>query len=206
MSKLERFALWGVWGTVVVLVVVMIAIVRQLGFLLGAVRLQGARVGDESLEVGTELGTLSASTLTGDSIEIGLIEAPQDLQLLLSISPGCSSCSALMPGFKRLERLSRPRYRTALVALAGDPEQIDKYVTEYRLQRIPVIHDRALVERLELAVAPYAIVISTRDGRILARGTVNTVAQIEGLQLAAEAKLGSTSEELEEDSHELVES
>jgi hypothetical protein len=87
-------------------------------------------------------------------------EAP--LALAVFTSPGCSLCQALEPSVR---------------LLAADPE--------VELEVFDEQDDAEVWSSLGIPGSPYAVVLG-RDGEVLAKGTFNTLLQLEGLLAAAE--------------------
>jgi len=88
-----------------------------------------------------------------------------DLAVAVFSSEGCHLCQALRP---------------AITAFGRDPH--------VELLELDEVRDAAHWQRLEVPGSPYAVALD-RSGRVLAKGTFNSVAQLESVVAAAERRL-----------------
>ena len=162
------------WGLVLVLSVVMVALARQIGTLHMRLGPRGAlEIGDEGPALGEAPEPETLADLTGSEIVIG---GPGTAQLLLFVSPGCKVCEQILPSVR-------------VVGTKGDLSPIvltDLDQAETRLAysgkqvAAPVVPATFLAQRYAVPGTPYVVVLD-RQGVVRAKGTVNNLEQLEGL-------------------------
>ena len=144
---------------VAVLGVAVLALAREVGMLRLAVGPQGAL---EIPEEGPPLGSDSGLAAHLDP-RVGTPEVP--LALAVFSSDGCSLCRSLAPGIAALAR--HPHVSVLELDEVGDAEHW---------------------HRLGIPGSPYAVALDPA-GRVLAKGTFNSLAQLESVLAAAERRL-----------------
>ena len=97
------------WIGFVAMVVVNLALARQIGVLYERVAPAGALMMNQTLSVGSEAPELAVATLDGQTIEVGKSEGKS--QLLFFLSPDCPVCNELTPALKSAAKAeSRTRF------------------------------------------------------------------------------------------------
>lgn len=170
------------WLLVVLLSVVVVALARQVGTLHLRMGPRGAlEVDDEGPALGEAPEAVSAIDLDGRDVVVG---GPGEPQLLLFVSPGCPVCRDILPSVPAAARAGR------LTPYAISDAGTEDTARSYR-------HDRpgvALIPAPEVARdygvpgTPYAVVLDVL-GVVRAKGTVNTLEQLEGLVDTARSRL-----------------
>ena len=89
-----------------------------------------------------------------------------DLAVAVFSSEGCHLCQALRP---------------AIAAFGRDPH--------VELLELDEVRDAEHWRRLDVPGSPYAVALDRRDGRVLAKGTFNSVAQLESVVATGERRL-----------------
>ena len=162
------------WILVVVLCLVVVALARQLGTLLLRVESQGA------LEIDDEGPPLEEATRPNETVDaIGrpvVLGGPGEAQLLLFVSPGCQICHQVLPAVGAVARAGR------LVPYVVTDADREETLAAFGKERVGA----RIVPGLEIAQAfavpgtPYVVVLDS-TGTAVAKGTVNTLEQMEGL-------------------------
>ena len=162
------------WGLVLALSVVMVALARQIGTLHMRLGPRGAlEIDDEGPALGEAPEIETLTDLNGREITIGGAGAAQ---LLLFVSPGCKVCEQILPSMR-------------VVGAGGELSPIvltDMDQTETRLAYAgkkldaPVVAATFLAQRYAVPGTPYVVVLDGQ-GVVRAKGTVNNLEQLEGL-------------------------
>src|SRR6202011_3250076 len=165
------------WVTNIALVLIVLALARQIGVLNERVSPVGALTMDHGPKVGETAPVFTLPTLGGGEIAIGT--ATGRSQLLFFLSPTCPVCKKLLP---ILRSLSRHERATVDVVLASDGE-IDEHRRFYQRERLapfPYVLSTDLGTTFRISKLPYAVVIGPA-GLVSAKGLVNNREQIESL-------------------------
>jgi methylamine dehydrogenase accessory protein MauD len=175
------------WGLVLVLVVLVVALARQVGVLHLRLGPRGAlELDEEGPPLGEAPEVVSALDLEGRPVSVG---GPGEQRLLLFVSPECPLCRQVLPSVPAVARGGR----LAPVVISDDdgPDA----VAAYRAAGVdvPVVAGPDVAERYQIPGTPYAVVMDLM-GVVRAKGTVNNLEQMEGLVETAihrlEAPLG----------------
>jgi methylamine dehydrogenase accessory protein MauD len=170
------------WLLVVLLSVVVVALARQVGTLHLRVGPRGAlEVDDEGPALGEAPEPVSAIDLDGRDVVVG---GPGEPQLLLFVSPGCPVCREVLPSLPAAARAGR---LTPYVISDAGPEDTAR---SYRHDRpvAPLIAAPDVARDYTVPGTPYAVVLDVM-GVVRAKGTVNTLEQLEGLVDTARSRL-----------------
>ena len=175
------------WCAVIALVVVVLALSRQVGILYERIAPMGALMMDSGPAVGSPAPRLSLPQLGGGTLELG---APaQHSTLLFFLSPTCPVCKKLLPIVERIRRDEAPWLR---VVLASDGEQPEHEVFRQKagLGHFPYVLSHELGMTLRIAKLPYAVLIDSQ-GVLRAKGLVNSREQLDSLFTASDLKVAS---------------
>jgi len=177
------------WVAIALLTVVVLALARQVGVLHERISPMGALTMDHGPEVGTAAPVFELPLLTGGLAAIG---RPTGRKLLLFfLSPTCPVCKKLLPVVRSLA--AGERGTDVILASDGEqPEHLAFYARE-KLAPFPYVLSPALGMHFRISKLPYAVLISP-DGRIAAKGLVNSREQIESLLVAQEMGVASLQE------------
>lgn len=168
---------WTILGLIALLTalnsIAVIALVRQVGLL--HLRLRPVPALDR--EEGPQPGAiLSFSPPPGELV-------PSAERVVLGFfSPTCGVCGPLMPAFQSLASTLSAEEGVVLVTDV-DAERARDYLGSKKI-RVPVIAEESSFKANGIPGSPYVAVID-RESRVLTRGTVNTLEQIELLLEAA---------------------
>lgn len=175
------------WCAVIALVVVVLALSRQVGILYERIAPMGALMMDSGPAVGQPAPRLSLPQLGGGTLELG---APATHStLLFFLSPTCPVCKKLLPIVERIRRDEAPWLR---VVLASDGEQPEHEVFRQKagLGHFPYVLSHELGMSLRIAKLPYAVLIDSQ-GVLRAKGLVNSREQLDSLFTASDLKVAS---------------
>ena len=148
------------WVLLVVLCVVVVALARQVGTLHLRLGPRGAlEIDTEGPSLGDPLPPVEARGTDGGSVVVG---GPGVRRLVLFSSPTCIICREVAP---------------ALPAAAGAADLIPQIVQDPDVERM-----------LEVPGTPFLLVLD-ETGVVRAKGTVNTLEQVEGLVDTADRRM-----------------
>lgn len=183
------------WIVILALLLTVLALSRQIGILYERIAPMGALMLDQGPKVGDVAPRFSLDALSGASISVG-ISAYNKSQLLFFLSPTCPVCKKLLPILKSIS-VSEGSWLELVFASDGDrPEQIEFY-RRAGLTDFPYVLSTELGMAFKIGRLPYAILIG-EDGRIRAKGLVNSREQIESLFTANELSVASVQEFLDQ--------
>ena len=176
------------WIGFVAMVLVNLALARQIGVLYERVAPAGALMMNQKLAVGAAAPTLAVTTLEGDTEEVGRVVEGKS-QLLFFLSPDCPVCNELTPALKSAARAESGWLR---VVLASDgPEQDHRaYVERKGLQQFPYVVSELLGKTYGVSKLPYAVLID-EQGMIASMGIINSREHLDSLFEAKERKVAS---------------
>mgnify|MGYP001813389653 FL=1 len=176
------------WIGFLVMVLVNLALARQIGVLYERVAPAGALMMNRLLAVGADAPRLTVPTISGGVEEIGK-GAGEKSQLLFFLSPDCPVCNELAPALKSAARAEAGWLR---VVLASDgPEQDHAgYVERKGLQGFPYVVSEILGKSYGVSKLPYAVLID-EQGKIASMGIINSREHLDSLFEAKERKVAS---------------
>ncbi len=174
------------WIGFVAMVVVNLALARQIGVLYERVAPAGALMMNQTLTVGSVAPELVVATLDGQTIEVGKSDGKS--QLLFFLSPDCPVCNELTPALKSAAKAESSWMK---VVLASDGEQNHAaYVKRKGLQGFPYVVSELLGKTYGVAKLPYAVLIDEAN-KIASMGIINSREHLESLFEAKERKVAS---------------
>ena len=177
------------WIGFLAMVLVNLALARQIGVLYERVAPAGALMMNQKLEVGNPAPELALATLEGGTVEIGKVD--DKAKLLFFLSPDCPVCNELIPALKSAAKAEE---KWLDVVLASDGEQDHTaYVKRKRLQGFPYVISEILGKTYGVAKLPYAVLIE-EGGTIASMGIINSREHLESLFEAKERKVASIQE------------
>jgi methylamine dehydrogenase accessory protein MauD len=176
------------WIGFIVMVLVNLALARQIGVLYERVAPAGALMMNQKLAVGAEAPVLAVNTLEGEILELGKTAGDKS-QLLFFLSPDCPVCNELTPALKSAARAEADWLR---VILASDGEEQDHqaYVERKGLQAFPYVVSELLGKTFGVSKLPYAVLID-EQGKIASMGIINSREHLDSLFEAKERKVAS---------------
>lgn len=181
------------WAVTLALLLVVLALSRQIGVLYERVAPMGALTIDKGPAVGAASPRFELDDLLGRALRIGHGGARS--QLLFFVSPTCPVCKKLLP---ILRSVARTEGAWLDIVLASDGE-MPEHLAFYRkagLKPFPYVLSTEIGMRFQVSKLPYAILID-EQGIVRAKGLVNSREQLESLFTAKEIGVASAQEWLE---------
>lgn len=186
------------WAVVLALLVAVIALSRQIGILYERIAPMGALMMDSGPKVGELAPVFELPALSGGVVRIGAESARATLVFFLS--PTCPVCKKLIPILKSMRTAEGSRLAIVL-ASDGDSVEHQEFRQRAQLQDFPYVLSAELGMRYHVSKLPYAVLMDAQ-GRLRAKGLVNSREQLESLLTAMELGVSSVQDYL--DGHHLV--
>ena len=164
------------WVLVIVLAAVVVALARQVGILHERVAPVGALATAEGPAVGDAVPPLDVTDIDGEAHRIGGERETE--QLLFFVSPTCPVCKTLLPTAERV--VAREGGVELILASDGPVEEHRAFLERNDLRRYPYLLSKELGHAFQVAKLPYAVLLD-REGRVAAKGIVNTREHLESL-------------------------
>ena len=191
MSEVLLAAHLLLWIGFIVLLVVVFALVRQVGILFERIAPAGALGVASRLGAGDAAPAMRLTALGGDAVDLGTSRADGLLTLLLFVAPDCPICKHLLPVAKAVAR--RHRMRVVYASAGAELQAQEEFVATQGLPRDSYVVSDGLGLAFGVAKLPFAAVLSA-DGRIAALGLVNTREHLESLVEAERTGVASIQE------------
>ena len=178
------------WVVVLALVVVVLALARQIGILYERVAPMGALMMDQGPKVGETAPTFDLESLGGGTVRVGGNNGRS--QLLFFLSPTCPVCKKLLPIIKSIHGAEKSCLDVTFASDGDRPEHAEFY-RKAGLAPFPYALSTELGMTYRVSKLPYAVLIG-EDGRIRGKGLVNSREQLESLFTAKETGVASIQE------------
>lgn len=178
------------WLVVLALVVIVLALSRQIGVLYERIAPMGALMIDQGPKVGDPSPIMTLPAIAGGEVHVG--SAPGRSQLLFFLSPTCPVCKKLLPILKSIRTAEKDWLD---IVLASDGE-LPEHLVFYRnaeLSSFPYVLSSELAITFHVGKLPYAVLID-EAGRVRAKGLINSREHLESLFTAKEAGVASIQE------------
>lgn len=179
------------WVVVLALLVAVLALTRQVGILYERVAPMGALMLDQGPKVGDMSPAFTLDSLGGGSTAVGLAGRGKS-QLLFFLSPTCPVCKKLLPVLKSISN-SEGKWLDLVFASDGDRPEHAEFYRKAGLGGFPYVLSADLGMAFKVGRLPYAVLIG-EDGRVRAKGLVNSREQLESLFEAKERGVASVQE------------
>lgn len=167
------------WVVVLALLVVVLALTRQLGVLHERITPVGALMLNKGLAVGERAPTVEVQDLAGGNLSVGSPRGDGKSTLLLFVSPTCPVCKSLLPIVKSSGRDER-NWLDIILASDGNPEEHREYVRANGLSNVPYVVSAPLGMTYQVNRLPFAALLD-EAGVLRARGLVNSREHLESL-------------------------
>lgn len=174
------------WIGLLTMVVVNLALARQIGVLYERIAPAGALMMNQKLTVGAAAPEMTLATLDGQLREVG--KALDKSQLLFFLSPDCPVCNELTPVLKSAAS-SEAKWLDVILASDGEQDH-EAYVKRKGLEGFPYVVSEILGKTYGVAKLPYAVLID-ESGKIASMGIINSREHLESLFEAKERKVAS---------------
>lgn len=182
------------WVVLLALVVVVLALARQIGILYERIAPMGALMMDQGPKVGEAAPTFNLDSIGGGKLQVGGSRGRS--QLLFFLSPTCPVCKKLLPVLKSI-RQDESAWLDVALASDGELPTHAEFYKKAELQDFPYALSTDLGMTYRIAKLPYAVLIG-EDGAIRGKGLVNSREQLESLFAAKEAGVASIQEYIDQ--------
>jgi methylamine dehydrogenase accessory protein MauD len=166
------------WVMVLALLVVVLALTRQLGVLHERIAPVGALMLNRGLTVGQPAPVMEVADLRGGKLSIGPRQDGRST-LLLFVSPTCPVCKSLLPVVKSSGRDERD-WLDIILASDGTIEEHQSFVRTQGLTGLPYVLSPSLGMTYQVSRLPFAALLD-EAGVLRARGLVNSREHLESL-------------------------
>lgn len=178
------------WLLVLALLLAVLALARQVGILYERIAPMGALTLDSGPKVGDAAPAFTLPSLNGGTLAVGAArEGAGRSQLLFFLSPTCPVCKKLLPILKSIAQ-SEGRWLDLAFASDGDLPEHQAFIQRAALQAWPYALSTELGMAFKVGRLPYAVLLDGQ-GRVRAKGLVNSREQVESLFTAQELGVGS---------------
>jgi methylamine dehydrogenase accessory protein MauD len=167
------------WLVVLGLLVVVLALTRQLGVLHERIAPVGALMLGRGLTVGEAVPRLEVIDLEGRTLRVGAPNAEGKSTLVLFVSPTCPVCKSLLPMIKSSSKNER-QWLDIVLASDGDPAEHRDFVLAQGLGAFSYVVSAPLGVSYQVSRLPYAALVDA-EGILRARGLVNSREHLESL-------------------------
>ena len=181
------------WIVVITLVVVVLALARQVGVLYERVAPAGALMVNQQLKPGDRAPQMEVLTLGNSKISVGLPN-----QLLFFLAPDCPICKTLLPILKTLQKSEKD---IDFVLVSDGDDDHEKFVSEQGLNDFPYTVTETVGRSFGVGKLPYGV-LTDENGVISSLGIVNSREHLESLFEARKLGVASIQEYLEKNSTE----
>ncbi len=175
------------WLLVVGLILVVLALARQIGVLHERIAPVGALTPRGGPEVGEAAPRMTVARLDGGSLTVGQRLPPGAMQLLMFVSSDCPVCKRIIPLAKSVAKAEHLE-----LVFVGDAEAVDQQalIARYGLETYPFVNGPELGMAFQVGKLPYAVLLDDA-GTIASKGLVNTREHLESLVVAKLTGFGS---------------
>lgn len=167
------------WVVVLALLVVVLALTRQLGVLHERITPVGALMLNKGLTVGERAPTVEVQDLAGENLSVGAPRSDGKSTLLLFVSPTCPVCKSLLPIVKSSGKDER-NWLDIILASDGNADEHREYVRANGLSNVPYVVSAPLGMTYQVSRLPFAALLD-EAGVLRARGLVNSREHLESL-------------------------
>jgi methylamine dehydrogenase accessory protein MauD len=186
-------AVIALWLVVAALLVVVVALARQVGILFERVAPMGALMTDSGPKVGEAAPSFSLTDIAGRLVNIGG-EASRST-LVFFLSPSCPVCKKLLPILRATQAAERS-WLDVVLASDGDEMAHRAFVERHNLGHFPYVLSTPLGMAFRVSRLPFAALIDGQ-GIVRSKGLVNSREQLESLFHAKEMGVPSIQQYLD---------
>ena len=180
------------WCVVLILLVMVIALARQVGILFERIAPMGALVTDSGPALGSRAPTFDLQTLASVPIQIPVGRSSSTL--LFFLSPTCPVCKKLLPVLKSVQHAERSWLNVVLASDGNMPDHLSFWKSA-GLTDFPYVLSSELGMAYRVARLPYAVLID-ENGILRSKGLINSREQLESLFIAKDLGVASVQEYL----------
>ncbi|MDY0745222.1 methylamine dehydrogenase accessory protein MauD [Paucibacter sp. R3-3] len=181
------------WIAVLALLLVVLALSRQIGILYERIAPMGALMMDSGPKVGEAAPRFELATLGGSTVTLG--GAKPKSTLVFFLSPTCPVCKKLLPILKSV-RKAEAQTLDIVLASDGDRPEHDEFRQRAGLADFPYVLSSELGLKYQISKLPYAVLLDSA-GRISAKGLINSREQLDSLFAARDLGVASVQDYLD---------
>lgn len=185
------------WLALAGLATACLALSRQIGILHERSAPLGAVISDKGPEVGDEAPKFDLSDYKGQLISVGGQRSNGADQLALFLAPTCPMCNKILPTAKAMANHEK---LDVVIISDGPRHEHEQFLKTHDLGTIPYVISAEVGMRFQVGKVPYAVLISP-NGKIAAKGLVNTREHLESLLEAKSLGIESLQKYFERHEH-----
>jgi methylamine dehydrogenase accessory protein MauD len=167
------------WVVVLSLLVVVLALTRQVGVLHERIAPAGALMLNRGLAVGEPVPAVEVLDLDGRTLRIGAPRTDGMSTLILFVSPTCPVCESLLSVLKS-SRKDEQAWLQIVLASDGELAPHREFARSHGLAAFPYVLSAPLGMTYQVSRLPFAALVD-ESGRLRARGLVNSREHLESL-------------------------
>lgn len=175
------------WVVLLVQLGVCFALARQIGILFERVSPVGAMISDAGPALGDKVAPLALPNLNGPGLTLG--DSAGRSQLVFFLSTSCPICKALLPALKSI-RADEAKWLEVILASDGREALHRRLIEAEGLEAFPYVLSSELGMSFKVAKLPFAVLLD-QNGRVRAKGLINSREQLESLFTASETGIPS---------------
>ncbi|WP_424987500.1 redoxin domain-containing protein [Microbulbifer sp. S227A] len=175
------------WIIVIVQIGVIFALARQVGILFERVSPVGAMISDSGPGLGDKVAQMALPNLNGEGLT--LAGKTGRAQLVFFLSTSCPICKALLPALKSIQS-DEAAWLDVILASDGRETLHRRLIEAEGLEGFPYVLSSELGMSFRVSKLPFAVLID-KDGKVDAKGLVNSREQLESLFTASETGIPS---------------
>ncbi|MFV0292245.1 MAG: thiol-disulfide isomerase [Paracoccus sp. (in: a-proteobacteria)] len=174
------------WIVVIIQIGVIFALARQIGVLFERVSPVGAMISDAGPALGDKVARMDLPNLNGEPLVLG---GANRAQLIFFLSTSCPICKALLPALKSIHN-DEGHWLDIILASDGREALHRRLIEAEALQSFPYVLSSELGMNFRVSKLPFAVLIDAQ-GKVMAKGLVNSREQLESLFTASETGVAS---------------
>lgn len=175
------------WVVLLVQLGVCFALARQIGILFERVSPVGAMISDAGPALGDKVAALALPNLNGPGLSLG--DSAGRSQLVFFLSTSCPICKALLPALKSI-RTDEGGWLEVILASDGREALHRRLIEAEGLEAFPYVLSSELGMAFKVSKLPFAVLLD-QNGRVRAKGLINSREQLESLFTASETGIPS---------------
>jgi methylamine dehydrogenase accessory protein MauD len=179
------------WAALLALGAICLALVRQVGILYERMMPAGALMIDKGPAVGTIAPTFELLDIAERPVKVGGLSAKKRNTLVFFLSPTCPVCKKLLPLLPSIQ--ARENATDIVLASDGDITEHAAFYGKTGLSKYPYVLSQELGLAYQIGKLPYAVLLDD-EGKVRAKGLVNTREHLESLFEAKERGVASLQE------------
>ena len=167
------------WLAIIGLLLVVLALARQIGLLHERIRPVGALSLGKVIKAGEAAPLFNLPSLTGGALSLGGVNPHGQSTLLFFLSPTCPVCKTLLPVLKPAQAQERSWLRVVLASDGDEQEQL-AFIRRENLDEFAYLLSAEVGMAYQIGKLPYGVLIDAQ-GQVAAHGLINTREHLESL-------------------------